>query len=207
MERKTLTLKRPSTPEQPENPSTPVVTARRKQVVINTTRRPTKSVKAAPTKNVALKKGKPPVKPPEVIKDKKVVPPTPPKKHLPLDEAMVEISTYWPNLFPAGQLRPMAIGTQEMLFAYKAAKNLGISVKKLKRCLSAISHSLKYRTTLMPGAVRYDKDGQPAGNVTDSDVADTLSRIQRIAKQGVRLENGKYPTLRLFFVQLGINCA
>lgn len=186
MERKTLSLKRPSTAEQPDSPSTPVVTARRKQVVINTTRRPPKPANVPPTKNAALKKTKPPVKPAEVIKEKKVVPPTPPKKHLPLDVAIAEISTYWPDLFPAGQCRPMAIGTREMLLADKAAKNLGISVKKLKRCLSAISHSLKYRTTLMPGAVRYDKDGQPAGNVTDSDVADTLSRIQRIAKQQLK---------------------
>lgn len=186
MERKTLTLKRPSTTEQPDSPSTPVVMARRKQVVINTTRRPTKPANVSPTKNVVLKKAKPPVKLDEVIKEKKVVPPTPPKKHLPLDEAMDEISAYWPALFPAGQLRPMAIGTREMLLADKAAKNLGISVKKLKRCLAGISHSLKYRTTLMPGAVRYDKDGQPAGTVNDSDVSDTLSRIQRIAKQQLK---------------------
>ncbi len=183
MERKTLTLKRPSAAEQPDSPSTPVVMARRKQVVINTTRRPTKPANVSSAKNVALKKAKPPVKLDEVVNEKKVVPPTPPKKHLPLDEAIAEISAYWPDLFPAAQLRPMAIGTREMLLADKEVKNLDISVKKLKRCLAAISHSLKYRTTLMPGAVRYDKDGQPAGRVTDSDVADTLSRIQRIAKQ------------------------
>ncbi len=38
----------------------------------------------------------------------------------------------------------------------------------------------------MPGAVRDDKDGQPNGTVRESDVADTLKRIQRLAKQQSR---------------------
>ncbi|WP_232799089.1 ProQ/FINO family protein [Providencia rettgeri] len=55
--------------------------------------------------------------------------------------------------------------------------------KKVKRSFAVISHSVKYRTTIMPGAVRYDKDGQPNGTVTELDVADTLKRIQRFATQ------------------------
>ncbi|MEX9840393.1 hypothetical protein AB7X06_04490 [Providencia rettgeri] len=63
---------------------------------------------------------------------------------------------------------------------------LRFTVKKLKRSLAVISHSVKYRTTIMPGAVRYDKDGQPNGTVIDSDVADTLKRIQKLVKQQSR---------------------
>src|SRR5699024_9002819 len=100
-----------------------------------------------------------------------------------LDAAIAEISTYWPNLFPAGQLRPMAIGLRDTLLQDIKLNHFAISARKLKHCLSAISHSMAYRTTIMPGAVRYDKDGQPSGVVTELDVADTLKRIQRIAKQ------------------------
>lgn len=77
----------------------------------------------------------------------------------------------------------MAVGTREALFADKKARELPISTKTIKRSLAAISHSVKYRTTIMPGAVRYDKDCQPNGTVTELDVADTLKRIQRLAKQ------------------------
>ncbi|HHR6391311.1 TPA: hypothetical protein ACS74J_003842 [Providencia alcalifaciens] len=42
---------------------------------------------------------------------------------------------------------------------------------------------MKYRTIIMPDAVRFDKDGQLSGVVTKSDVADTLKRIQKLAKQ------------------------
>ncbi|HHR6046683.1 TPA: ProQ/FINO family protein [Providencia alcalifaciens] len=115
-----------------------------------------------------------------------MIPPTPPKQHLPLDEAIANLLEYWPQLFPAGILRPMAVGTREALFADKKGRELPISTKKLKRSLAAISHSVKYRTTIIPGAVRYDKDGQPNGCVTESDVADTLRRIQKLAKQQSR---------------------
>lgn len=184
MERKTLTLKRPPTENVTENTELGI-TRRRKQVVVNTQRKPNKPAKTTPT--ASPKKATPP---PEKKKDtvvtpleKKVTPPTPPKQHLPLEVAIANLSEYWPQLFPNGQLRPMAVGIREALFADKKVRELPISYKKLKRSLAAISHSVKYRTTIMPGAVRYDKDGQPNGTVTESDVTDTLKRIQRFATQ------------------------
>ncbi|MEQ5235704.1 ProQ/FINO family protein [Providencia hangzhouensis] len=187
MERKKLTLKRPTTENGTES-TEPVIQRRRKQVVVNTQRKPHKPAKTAPTQP-PKKVTPPPAKKQKAVViplEKKVIPPTPPKQHLPLEEAIANISAYWPQLFPDGQLRPMAVGTREALFADKKVRELPISYKKLKRSLAAISYSVKYRTTIMPGAVRYDKDGQPNGTVTESDVADTLKRIQRLAKQQSR---------------------
>lgn len=187
MEHKTLTLKRPAIEKDSEN-TEPVIQRRRKQVVVNTQRKPHKPAKTAPTQP-PKKVTPPPAKKQKAVViplEKKVIPPTPPKQHLPLEEAIANISAYWPQLFPDGQLRPMAVGTREALFADQKVRELPISTKKLKRSLAAISHSVKYRTTIMPGAVRYDKDGQPNGTVTESDVADTLKRIQRLAKQQSR---------------------
>ncbi|CAG9436747.1 ProQ/FINO family protein [Providencia alcalifaciens] len=186
MERKTLTLKRPTTENVAKN-TEPVIQRRRKQVVVNTQRKPNKPAKATPPpKKVTPSPAKKQIA--VVIPlEKKVIPPTPPKQHLPLNEAIANLSEYWPYLFPDGQLRPMAIGTREALFKDKKARELPISYKKLKRSLAAISHSVKYRTTITPGAIRYDKDGQPNGVVTESDVADTLKRIQKLAKQQSRI--------------------
>ncbi|EJD6501537.1 conjugal transfer protein [Providencia rettgeri] len=188
MERKTLTLKRPPT-ENVEESAEPVIQRRRKQVVVNTQRKPNKlpqKTEIQPPKKLTPSPAK--KKDAVVIPlEKKVVPPTPPKQHLPLEEAIANLLEHWPHLFPDGQLRPMAVGTREALFMDKKVRELLISTKKLKRSLAAISHSVKYRTTIMPGAVRYDKDGQPNGTVTESDVADTLRRIQRLAKQQLRI--------------------
>ncbi|WP_262417067.1 ProQ/FINO family protein [Providencia rettgeri] len=187
MERKKLTLKRATTENVAES-TEPVIQRRRKQVVVNTPRKPHKPAKTAPTQPTK-KVTPPPAKKQKAVViplEKKVIPPTPPKKHLPLEEAITNISEYWPQLFPNEQLRPMAVGTREALLADKKVRELPISTKKLKRSLAAISHSVKYRTTIMPGAVRYDKDGQPNGTVTESDVADTLKRIQKLVKQQSR---------------------
>lgn len=187
MERKTLTIKRRTTENVAES-AEPVIQRRRKQVVINTQRKPNKSTKTAPTQP-PKKVTPPPARKKDTVGislEKKVIPPTPPKQHLPLEEAIANISEYWPHLFPDGELRPMAVGTREALLADKKARELPISTKKLKRSLAAISHSVKYRSTIMPGAVRYDKEGQPNGTVTESDVADTLKRIQKLAKQQSR---------------------
>ncbi|MCG9528163.1 ProQ/FINO family protein [Providencia rettgeri] len=188
MERKKLTLKRATTENVAESTEA-VIQRRRKQVVINTQRKPNKPTKTTPTPP-PKKESHPPAKKQRAVViplEKKVILPTPPKQHLPLEEAIANISEYWPQLFPNGQLRPMAVGTREALLADKKVRELPISYKKLKRSLAAISHSVKYRTTIMPGAVRYDKDGQPNGTVTESDVADTLKRIQRLAKQQSRI--------------------
>ncbi|HHR5860546.1 TPA: ProQ/FINO family protein [Providencia alcalifaciens] len=188
MERKKLTLKR-TTKENSAESTTPIISFRRKQVVINTQYKPNN-----PTKKIITQSSKKVVPSPTQKKDeivipleKKIIPPTLPKQHLPLEEAIANISAYWPHLFPCGQLRPMAVGIREALFADKKVRELPISTKKLKRSLATISHSMKYRTTIMPGAVRYDKDGQPNGIVTESDVVDTLKRIQKLAKQQSRI--------------------
>lgn len=188
MERKKLTLKWATTENVAESTEA-VIQRRRKQVVINTQRKPNKPTKTTPIPP-PKKESHPPAKKQRAVViplEKKVIPPTPPKQHLPLEEAIANISEYWPQLFPNGQLRPMAVGTREALLADKKVRELPISYKKLKRSLAAISHSVKYRSTIMPGAVRYDKDGQPNGTVTESDVADTLKRIQRLAKQQSRI--------------------
>ncbi|EMN0829937.1 ProQ/FINO family protein [Providencia rettgeri] len=184
MERKTLTLKRPTTENVAES-TEPVIQRRRKQMVINTQRKPNKHPKKTATQPPKKLIPSPAKKKDAVVipLEKKVIPPTPPKQHLPLAEAIATLSEHWPHLFPDGQLRPMAVGTREALFADKKARELPISTKKLKRSLAAISHSVKYRTTIMPGAVRYDKDGQPQGHVTDSDMIDTIKRIQKLAKR------------------------
>ncbi|HHR6406493.1 TPA: ProQ/FINO family protein [Providencia alcalifaciens] len=187
MERKTLTLKRSTTDNVAENPEL-VIQRRRKQVVVNTQRKPHNPPQKIPTQS-PKKVTAPQAKKKDVVVtplEKKVIPPTPPKQHLPLEVAIANLSEYWPHLFPNGQLRPMAVGTREALLADKKARELPISTKTMKRSLAAISHSVKYRTTITPGAIRYDKDGQPNGTVTESDVADTLKRIQKLSKQQLR---------------------
>lgn len=188
MERKTLTLKRKVTPpNETDTPLSPTVSRKHKTVVVNTAPPRAKKAKsgkpaiAQPKKKPATRTPTPKSPPPPV--EKKPVLPKKPKKHLPLREAIALITTYWPDLFPDGVLRPMKVGLREDLFDDRQVRQFPISAKQLKRALSAVSHSARYRTTLTLGAPRYDKQGQPCGTVSESDVADTVKRLQRLVKQ------------------------
>ncbi|HGJ5868533.1 hypothetical protein [Arsenophonus nasoniae] len=104
-ERQKLSLNRPRRASEEMTPkSSPVY---RKKVWVNPT--PKKQVKKPkPQKRVE--------KPQPVVKVKIPKPPKPPKKRLPLAEAISQISLFWPALFPEHQLRPMKIGIRQAMW-------------------------------------------------------------------------------------------
>ncbi|MDR5617885.1 hypothetical protein [Arsenophonus sp.] len=109
-ERKKLTLNRPrkASPEE-HTSSTPVYG---KKVWVNAA--PKKQAKKPHSPKVAKQQSKKVVeKPKQAVKVKIPKPPIPPKKRLPLEEAISQISAFWPNLFSDGKLCPMKIGIQQ----------------------------------------------------------------------------------------------
>ncbi len=70
--------------------------------------------KPHPPKVAKQQPKKPVVKPKQVVKVKIPKPTNPPKKRLPLEAAILQITTFWPNLFSENQLRPMKIGIQQL---------------------------------------------------------------------------------------------
>ncbi|HGJ5857735.1 ProQ/FINO family protein [Arsenophonus nasoniae] len=178
-ERKKLSLNRPrkASPEE-QTSSNPVYG---KKVWMNAA--PKKQAKKPHSPKVAKQQPKKPViKPKQEVKVKTPKPPTPPKKRLPLDEAISQITTFWPNLFPENQLRPMKIGIQQDMWQEVKEKGFPIARRRLKVCLGSIGHHANYRALIQLGAFRYDKDGQIAGEVTQADVEDNLQRLARRKK-------------------------
>ncbi|MDR5614929.1 ProQ/FINO family protein [Arsenophonus sp.] len=103
----------------------------------------------------------------------------PPKKRLPLEEAILQITTFWPYLFPDGKLRPMKIGIQQDMWQEVKENGLAIARRRLRACLGSIGHHTDYRALIQLGAFRYDKDGQRVGEVTEADVEDSQKRLAR----------------------------
>ncbi|HGJ5856708.1 ProQ/FINO family protein (plasmid) [Arsenophonus nasoniae] len=175
-ERKKLTLNRHRKASQEGQTSSTSVYG--KKVWVNPT--PKKQVKKTKPKKVAKQQPKKVVeRPKQAVKVKTPKPPTPPKKRLPLDEAISQITTFWPYLFPDSELRPMKIGIQQDMWQEVKEKGLPIARKRLKACLGSIGHHVDYRALIQLGAFRYDKDGQMAGEVTQADVEDNLQRLAR----------------------------
>ncbi|QBY46256.1 ProQ/FINO family protein (plasmid) [Arsenophonus nasoniae] len=175
-ERKKLTLNCPRKASQEEQTSSAPVYG--KKVLVNAAPKkqakkphPPKVVKQQPKKVVEKSK--------QAVKVKTPKPPTPPKKRLPLEEAISQITTFWPNLFPDSGLRPMKIGIQQDMWQEVKEKSLPIARRRLRACLGSIGHHADYRALIQLGANRYDKSGQISGIVTQADVEDNLQRLAR----------------------------
>lgn len=92
-----------------------------------------------------------------------------------LEEAVTEIARCWPALITNGRPRPLAINIRAAMIEDMRSRSLDMSVKKLKRCLSAITRSDAYLEGMTKGAWRIDIDGQPVASVT-ADEADFAAR-------------------------------
>lgn len=104
---------------------------------------------------------------------------------MPLEEAVAEIARCWPALALNGLPRLLAINIREAMIDDIRSRNLDISVKKLKRCLSAITRSDAYLEAMTEGAWRIDIDGQPVARVTAEDAA---YAVRRKEKEHARLQ-------------------
>lgn len=96
-----------------------------------------------------------------------------------LEEAVAEIARCWPALALNGLPRLLAINIREAMIDDIRSRNLDISVKKLKRCLSAITRSDAYLEAMTEGAWRIDIDGQPVAQVTAEDAAYAVRRKEQ----------------------------
>ncbi|HGJ5881361.1 MAG TPA: ProQ/FINO family protein [Arsenophonus nasoniae] len=175
-ERQKLSLSRPGKASQEEQPQSNSVYG--KKVWVNAT--PKKQVKKPKPQKVAKQQPKKLVaKPKQEVKVKIPKLPTQSKKRLPLEEAISQITTFWPNLFPENQLRPMKIGIQQDMWQEVKERGFSITKKRLKSCLGSTGHHTDYRCLIQLSAFRYDKDGQIAGVVNQADVEDNLQRLAR----------------------------
>lgn len=101
---------------------------------------------------------------------------------MPLEEAISQISVFWPNLFPDGKLCPMKVGIQQDIWQEVKENGFPIARRSLRACLGSIGHHPDYRALIQLGAFRYDKAGQIVGKVTQADVEDNLQRLSRLNK-------------------------
>ncbi|WGM03256.1 ProQ/FINO family protein [Arsenophonus nasoniae] len=175
-ERKKLSLNRPRKASREDQTSNTSVYG--KKVWVNAA--PKKQAKKPKPQKVVKQQPKKLVeKPKQEVKVKIPKPPIPPKKRLPLEEAISQITTFWPNLFPEGKLCPMKIGIQQDMWQEVKENGFPIARRRLRACLGSIGHHADYRALIQLGASRYDKEGQIAGDVTQADVEDNLQRLAR----------------------------
>ena len=96
---------------------------------------------------------------------------------MPLADAVAVIQHCWPALVVDGVPQLLPIHAREMMAADIRARGLDISMKKLKRCLSAITRSEMYLQSMVEGAWRLSLAGEPVAQVSASEAGYAVKRI------------------------------
>ncbi|MCV2502620.1 MAG: ProQ/FINO family protein [Neisseriaceae bacterium] len=180
-ERKTLRLKKPRSTD-----STSLRRRRRTKVEVivknkNPFEKRVKAGKVKSQKQIPIPKDqkKPRVQTPPSTKKKKGPYSIAPKVRMPVSEATKILQTYWSCLFDGDQIKPLQIGILQSLKQDARDRNLPITGKTIKHCLSSLTYTLSYRLSIQSGQARYDKDGQVCGYITAADELDSKQRILR----------------------------
>lgn len=92
-----------------------------------------------------------------------------PEKRVSLEQALLMLSLYWPDCFDRTEVKIMKIKIREDMFHDREQRQLPISRKQIRHCLKAIAQSPAYLKCMVPGYVRYNIYGQPAGVVSENE--------------------------------------
>nr|EME8857287.1 hypothetical protein [Klebsiella aerogenes] len=106
-------------------------------------------------------------------------------------DAVQTLSTHWPGLFTGGQLRPLAIGVREQLFADIVLRVLPLSRKAIRRCLKTLTRTETYLSSLTVGVACYNADGS-----VDSLVPPEREAAARLKLARVQADKLKKPAVK-----------
>ncbi|MGX4848953.1 fertility inhibition protein FinO (plasmid) [Enterobacter cloacae] len=199
--RPTLTLRRTAEPASPasDTGTKPALKAtRKKNIVVSSP--PAWKVKkqALEEKTQAVRKVKQEPQRAESQAEKSQVIPRPVyRKAMPLKEAISLLQAHWPGLVDEGKPQLLAVNIRQTLLEDIRQRELGLSTKKLKQCLAAITRSDEYLDAMTVGAWRKNVDGQPVAAITPDEAAFAQTRkaqehARRARKQAPEWNNDKY---------------
>lgn len=92
-----------------------------------------------------------------------------PEKKVSLEQALLMLNAYWPDCFDRTEVKIMKIKIREDMFDDREKRQLPISRKQIRHCLKSVAQSPAYLKCMVPGSVRYDIYGQPAGVVSENE--------------------------------------
>lgn len=182
-ERKILTLKRQSPPEdQDKTREIPVRSTRKKIMLEATPQRRKKKTHTAPEPETAVQLPVSQNTQPElrVREPKRVRPPKPPRT-LAYHEAVSLMQGYWPDIFNGQQPRLLKIHIREDLYQDIEQRDLLLSRKVLRRCLKSITRSADYLSQIQRDAPRYNLKGIVDGQVNEQEYQFAIEKLKTVA--------------------------
>lgn len=98
------------------------------------------------------------------------------RKVMPLADALALLERCWPALVTDGQPQLLAVNIREAMVNDIRRRGLEVSVKTLKRSLSAVTRSDAYLGAMTVGAWRKNLAGQPVAPVSEEEAAYAVER-------------------------------
>lgn len=181
-ERKILTLKRKSLPDNQEKASETPVRWSRKKIVIEAVPNPRKKKNVTePVIETVVPPDAPQYEMPELrVREPKPIKPPRPKRTLSYDEALSIMQRYWPGLFDGQQPRLMKINIREDFYRDIEQRALPLSHKVLRRCLKSITRSADYLSQIHTDVPRYNLDGAVEGHVNEQQYQFAVESLTKI---------------------------
>lgn len=84
-------------------------------------------------------------------------------------EARALLEGLWPDAFSFSEARPLKIGLYDDLVADAEKRGLPFSREELKAAVTLYVESYPYVLAMSTGMIRFDLNGQPSGETTESD--------------------------------------
>ncbi|HHH1368324.1 TPA: ProQ/FINO family protein [Yersinia enterocolitica] len=181
-ERKILTLKRKTPPENQEITHEKPVRLSRKKIVVEAVpgQRKKKKKVTLVIENVAQSRT-PKIETPELrIREPKPIKPPKSKRRLPYDDAVTLMQRYWPALFDGQKPRLLKINIRDDFFHDIEHRGLPLSHKVLRRCLKSITQSPDYLSQILTDAPRYNIEGVVHGQVTTQEYQQALECLAKM---------------------------
>ena len=107
-----------------------------------------------------------------------------------VEQARTILRERYPTLFAAADPKPLAIGIHRVLLE----RHPELDFSGLKRALTLHTGRFSYQKLLKAGAVRFDLDGQPAGEVTEEQAEIARQRLAELKAALKTKDHAKPPT-------------
>ncbi|MBE5254458.1 hypothetical protein H2P46_21225 [Mixta sp. Marseille-Q2057] len=105
------------------------------------------------------------------------------------------LSTHWPGLYAGGQLRPLAIGVREQLFADAERRALPLSKKVIRRCLKTLTRTETYLSGLTAGVACYNADGSVESLIPPERERAATAKLARVQADKPKKQAAKVPAI------------
>ena len=93
---------------------------------------------------------------------------------------------HWPELFNRDEPKPLKVGILHDLIADIQVRGIGFGTGSLKAALAGYTHSASYLKALAAGGQRYDRTGQPCGEVTPEQQSLAIASLAERSKDNAK---------------------